>query len=122
MEEQTAPLKTEPPKAYRWLVLVIISLAMFGNYYAYDCIAPLADVLKSQLGFSDKIIGLLNGIYSFPNIIMVLVGGIIIDKIGTRRGTLLFGSLCLAGAALTAATSNALIMIKFGLLTIIARL
>jgi MFS family permease len=111
MEEKMAPIKTEPPKAYRWLVLVIISLAMFGNYYAYDCIAPLADVLKSQLGFSDKIIGLLNGIYSFPNIIMVLVGGVIIDRIGTRKGTLLFGSFCLAGAALTAATPNAWVMI-----------
>ncbi len=104
------------PTAYRWLVLVIISLAMFGNYYAYDCIAPLADVLKAQLGYSDKIIGLLNGIYSFPNIVMVLIGGVIIDRIGTRRGTLLFGTLCFLGAVLTAASGNWMVMVSGRLL------
>ena len=35
-----------PPPAFRWLVLVVISLAMFGNYYVYDAISPLADVLQ----------------------------------------------------------------------------
>lgn len=99
-----------PPRAYRWIVLVFISMAMFGNYYVYDCIGPLADVLKSQLGFSDSNIGLLNAIYSFPNIIMVLVGGFIIDRIGTRKSTLLFALICLAGAALTALSSRLEIM------------
>jgi MFS family permease len=91
---------------YRWAVLVLISLAMFGNYYVYDSISPLADVLKAQLGFSDSNIGMLNAIYSIPNILMVLIGGIIIDRFGTRRSTLLFGGLCLAGAALTASTAS----------------
>jgi MFS family permease len=90
-----------PPAPYRWTVLVLISLAMFGNYYIYDSISPLADVLKEQLGFSDSNIGLLNAIYSIPNVIMVLIGGIIIDRIGTRKGTLLFAALCLLGAAIT---------------------
>jgi MFS family permease len=89
---------------YRWSVLVFISLAMFGNYYVYDSISPLADVLKLQLGYSDADIGWLNAIYSLPNILMVLIGGIIIDRIGTRRSTFLFGALCLVGAALTAAS------------------
>lgn len=91
-----------PSRLYRWLVLLFISLAMFGNYYVYDCISPLADVLKAQLGFSDSSIGLLQAIYSFPNIVMVLVGGIIIDRIGTKRSTLLFGATCFLGAAITA--------------------
>ena len=60
-----------PPPAFRWLVLVVISLAMFGNYYVYDAISPLADVLQKQLGFTDGNIGLLQGIYSVPNIVMV---------------------------------------------------
>lgn len=76
--------KPEPTAFFRWLILVLISFAMFGNYYIYDSISPLADVLVKQLNFSDSDIGLLQGIYSFPNIIMVLIGGIIIDKIGTR--------------------------------------
>jgi MFS family permease len=91
-----------PSRLYRWMVLVFISLAMFGNYYVYDCISPLADVLKQQLRFSDSNIGLLQAIYSFPNIVMVLIGGIIIDRIGTKKSTLLFGSICMAGSVVTA--------------------
>ena len=95
-----------PPPAYRWAVLVIISLAMFGNYYVYDAISPVADLLKSQLAFSDKNIGMLNAIYSIPNVFMVLIGGIIIDRVGVKRATLLFGALCFGGAVITAATSS----------------
>jgi MFS family permease len=95
---------------YRWAVLVVISLAMFGNYYVYDAVSPIADLLKEQLGFSDSNIGLLNAIYSFPNIIMVLVGGIIIDRIGVKKATLLFGVLCFVGAVVTVATGSLVVM------------
>ncbi|UCG75700.1 MAG: MFS transporter [Gemmatimonadota bacterium] len=103
-------LKPPPPPPYRWAVLVVISLAMFGNYYVYDAVSPIADLLKEQLGFSDRNIGLLNAIYSFPNILMVLLGGIIIDRIGVKKATLLFGFLCFVGAAVTAATSSLAVM------------
>ncbi len=93
-----------PPPVYRWAVLVVISLAMFGNYYVYDAVSPIADLLKAQLGFSDRNIGMLNAIYSLPNVVMVLIGGIVIDRIGVKRATLIFGVLCFLGAALTAAT------------------
>jgi MFS family permease len=96
--------KSPPPAWYRWTVLVVISLAMFGNYYVYDSISPIADLLKSQLDFSDSNIGLLNAIYSVPNVFMVLIGGIIIDRIGVKKATLMFGTLCLLGAAITAAS------------------
>ena len=99
-----------PPPAYRWAVLVVISLAMFGNYYVYDAISPIADLLKEQLQFSDSQIGWLNAIYSIPNIFMVLIGGILIDRIGVKKATLLFGVLCLAGAALTAASGGLTMM------------
>jgi MFS family permease len=99
-----------PPTYYRWSVLVVISLAMFGNYYVYDAVSPIADLLKNQLGFSDKNIGTLNAIYSLPNIFMVLIGGIIIDRIGVRRATILFGVLCFCGAAITASTGKLAVM------------
>jgi MFS family permease len=105
-----AVARPAPTRLYRWLVLVFISLAMFGNYYVYDCISPLADVLKGQLGFSDANIGLLQAIYSIPNVFMVLIGGVIVDRIGTRRATLIFGVLCLAGAALTVVTPKLWVM------------
>jgi len=95
------PARPEPSRRYRWMVLVVISLAMFGNYYVYDCIAPIADLLAKQLGFSDSNIGLLQAIYSIPNVIMVLIGGYIVDRIGTRKAIFIFGTLCLIGAVVT---------------------
>lgn len=102
--------KPEPTTFLRWMVLLLISLGMFGNYYIYDSISPLADLLKAQLGFSDSNIGLLNAIYSFPNIIMVLVGGLIIDRIGTRTSVLIFTTLIMLGSIITAVTGNIIVM------------
>jgi MFS family permease len=110
MTDPTATPRPAPPRAYRWLVLVFISLAMFGNYYVYDCISPMADVLKARLGFTDANIGLLQAIYSIPNIIMVLIGGFIIDRIGTRKATLIFGVTCLAGAIVTSLSGTLTMM------------
>jgi len=99
-------VRPEPSKVYRWMVLLVVSIAMFGNYYVYDALSPLADVLKQQLGFSDSNIGLLQAIYSFPNIFTVVIGGFIIDRIGLRKSLMIFGVLCLIGPAITAAASH----------------
>lgn len=103
-------LLPRPPAMIRWSVLVFISIAMFGNYYVYDSISPLADVLASQLGFTDQDIGWLNAIYSFPNIIMVLIGGLLIDRLGPRRSSIIFSTLCMIGAILTAAFPSFYVM------------
>jgi MFS family permease len=95
-------VKNPPPAIWRWSVLVAISVAMFGNYYVYDSIAPVADSLQKLLGFSDTQIGTLNAIYSLPNIIVVLIGGIIVDRFGTRLSTLFFAIICSVGAFVTA--------------------
>lgn len=101
MNQITQTLTNEPPVGLRWFVLGVVSVAMFGNYYVYDSISPLADVLAKQLNFTDDNIGLLQGIYSLPNVIMVAIGGMIIDRIGTRRANLLFSIFCMVGAFLT---------------------
>ena len=108
--ENNTKVKTEPTNFIRWTVLLLISLAMFGNYYIYDSISPLADLLKSQLNFSDANIGLLNAIYSFPNILMVLLGGLIIDRIGTRKSVMIFTVLIMLGALVTAVKGDIYIM------------
>ncbi|MEI7812019.1 MAG: MFS transporter [Ignavibacteria bacterium] len=99
---QQIQTKPEPSALFRWGVLVFVSLAMFGNYYIYDCVSPLADLLAKQLNFTDSNIGLLQAIYSIPNVVMVLIGGIIIDKLGTRISTFIFVALCFIGALVTA--------------------
>src|SRR5438067_3147160 len=99
---QPGAVRPQPPRSFRWLVLVFVSLAMFGNYYVYDCIAPIADLLARQLGFSNSNIGLLQAIYSIPNVIMVLIGGYVVDRIGTRKAIFIFGTLCFIGSIITA--------------------
>jgi MFS family permease len=99
-----------PSRFYRWAVLIVISLAVFGSYYVYDALSPLADVLKQQLGFSDSDIGLLQAIYSFPNIFTVVIGGFIIDRLGLRKSLMIFGVLCLIGPAITASSGKLWIM------------
>ena len=95
-----------PPPSLRWTVLALVSVAMFGNYYAYDSIGPLADNLQRLLGYTDTQLGTLNAIYSFPNVIMVLIGGIIVDRLGVRLSTLIFSGICLLGAVLTAVSPS----------------
>jgi MFS family permease len=95
-----------PAPAWRWAVLTAVSVAMFGNYYAYDAVAPLADMLQKDLGFSNTQIGTLNAIYNAPNLFMVFVGGIIIDRIGTKLSTLIFAVICFIGTVVTAATDS----------------
>lgn len=107
MQDTSRP---EPSRIYRWMVLVFLSLAMFGSYYAYDALSPLADVLKQQLHFSDENIGLLQAIYSFPNIFTVVIGGFIIDRMGLRKSLMIFGVLCLVGPAITASSGALWVM------------
>src|SRR6266852_9595244 len=97
----TETVRPEPSRPFRWIVLVFISLTMFGNYYVYDCIAPIADLLAKQLGYSESNIGLLQAIYSIPNVFMVLIGGYVVDRIGTRKAIFIFGTLCFAGSVVT---------------------
>ena len=86
----------------RWWVLALLSVAIAGNYYAYDSIAPIAELLRSQRGLGQSEIGLLNAVFSLPNIPLALIGGLIIDRWGAARAALLTAFLCCLGSVLTA--------------------
>jgi MFS family permease len=90
----------------------LLSLVMFGNYYVYDAVGPVAEQLERELGFSDIQIGWLNAIYSVPNIFLVLVGGIIVDRFGASRIMVITTAICLAGAILTAASGEFTTMVS----------
>ena len=85
-----------------WGVLALVALANFGNFYVYDSIAPVADLLQRQRGFSDTEIGWLNAIYSLPNVVLLLVGGWMVDRFGAGRMMAATATLCFAGALVTA--------------------
>jgi MFS family permease len=89
-----------------WAVFALLAVLNYGNFYVYDSIGPVADLLQRQRGFNSTQIGLLNAIYNLPNIVLILVGGVLVDRYGTARVTLCTAALCLAGAALTAFSSS----------------
>lgn len=111
MTDTLRTTRRTPSTLYRWIVLIFISLAMFGNYYIYDSIAPIADILKEQLNFTDKDIGSLYSVYSIAAIFILLIGGVLIDKYGTKKTTLFFGSLCTVAALVTMSSSKLGIML-----------
>ena len=85
-----------------WLIFVLLAIAYYGNYYVYDSVGPVADLLERQRGFSDSQIGMLNAIYNLPNIVLILLGGILVDRFGAARMVVWTSAICLAGALLTA--------------------
>jgi len=108
MAETSRP---QPPVFYRWAVLIFVSVAMGGNYYIYDSINPLERIFIDQLGFSATAFGWLNASYSVAAVLTLLVGGIVIDRIGTKKAMTAFTVLCLIGAVMTAAKGEAPLMI-----------
>lgn len=102
-DTQPAATSLPPPsQIYRWAVLLFISVAMFGNYYVYDSMGPVFDLLSTQLGFTDQQKGLLYSAYSVAAVLVLLGGGYVIDRWGTKKSITLFAVICLVAAAVTA--------------------
>ncbi len=111
MNAPNVPMSSESPRWYRLLVLVVISLGMFGNYYVYDSVGPVFDLLKAQLGYADQQLGLLYTMYSIAAIIVLLVGGYIIDRFRTKKSILWFGVICFVAAVVTALSPRIEVML-----------
>lgn len=84
---------------------------MGANYYIYDSINPLERIFIEELGFSATTFGLLNSAYAASAILTLLLGGMIIDRIGTQRAIPCFAIIICLGAALTAASGHPATMI-----------
>jgi MFS family permease len=108
MKESSLP---QPSALYRWTVLIFVSIAMGANYYIYDSINPLERIFIDRLGFSATEFGWLNASYSVAAVATLLIGGIVIDRIGTKKALTLFASLFLFGALVTAYQGRPVTMI-----------
>lgn len=106
MSVATAPTLPRPTPAYRWAVLLFASLAMFGNYYAYDALNPVVDLLREQQGLSYPQVGLLSTAYNVAALLVLLAAGYVIDRFGARRSIVVFAAICVGAAALTAAAGS----------------
>ncbi len=102
--------RTEPSRLYRWMVLTFVSLAMFGNYYAFDALNPVGPLLESQLGFTQAQIGLLDTAYNIAALLVLLAGGVIIDRAGTKRAMIAFGTINALGAFIIAMAPSPIVM------------
>lgn len=100
---QPESARPQPSRRYRWIVLLFVSMAMGSSHYIYDSINPLEGVFSQRLGFSATTFGWLNSAYSVTAILTLLIGGIIIDRLGTKKAITAFALICLLGATLTAA-------------------
>ncbi|RLD35611.1 MAG: MFS transporter, partial [Bacteroidetes bacterium] len=78
--------------AVRWGVLILVGFILSVNYYFYDAFSTLKDLMTIEFGFTNTDYGLFVSFYSIPNtfLLMAVIGGIILDKIGIRRTGFIF--------------------------------
>ncbi|MDR0961485.1 MAG: MFS transporter [Mediterranea sp.] len=100
-------------KATRWGALAIVAFTMMAAYYVNDVVAPLKSMLELQLGWNSTEYGFYTGGYSFLNVIclMLIWGGLILDRFGIRftgklATILMVGGTALEYYALTALAGN----------------
>lgn len=103
MDEQRVKVKgllNPASKFYRFLVLAFIASLSFGSYFAYDIVSAIAPSLIEELQAARSTVGTFFTMYSLAAILAVLLGGLLVDKLGTRKASLLFSCLVFIGAAL----------------------
>lgn len=72
--------------AARWSALFIVSFTMMCAYFLTDIMAPMAGLLEGQLGWTRAEYGTFTSSYGWFNVflLMLILGGIILDKAGIR--------------------------------------
>jgi nitrate/nitrite transporter NarK len=93
----------ESPYA-RWAILLLVGIILSVNYYFYDAFSSLKSLLTKEFGFTNTQYGLFVSFYAVPNtfLLMAVLGGMILDKLGIRRTGFMFVFFMAFGAVLTA--------------------
>ena len=69
----------------RWIMLGFGSLFLMGSYFCYDNVSVDSSTLeKPPYGFKQVQVNSLYSIYSLPNTVLPLMGGILLDITGIR--------------------------------------
>ena len=86
----------------RWTVLGLVSATMMMGYIVAKQMSPLQHFLEGDLGWTSSEFGVLAGSRGFFNVflLMLFVGGIILDKTGVRFAGILSCVLMLGGTAI----------------------
>jgi MFS family permease len=99
-----AELKTliSDSKAARWTALVVVAFTMFAGYYLADVMAPLKGLLENELTWSSSEYGFFTSAYGWFNVFLffLIIGGIILDKMGVRFTGLGAAAVMVLGTAI----------------------
>ncbi len=107
--EKTKKLLKEYP-TMRWFVLLLVSGLMFGTYWFQDGLGPLRQMFETQLGFTTEQFGRLISSTTWANwALMIILGGMALDKWGIRKTGLVFGSIATIGAVIVALGSRGIL-------------
>ncbi len=73
-------------KAARWTALAIVAFSMLCGYFLTDVMSPLKPMLESELLWSSTDFGFFTSAYGWFNVffLMLIFGGMILDKMGVR--------------------------------------
>src|SRR5690242_16656198 len=93
-------------RPYRFIILAFAALMAFGSYFAYDSVGAIETILIQVFHTNRAAIGTMYTVYSVAAVFSVLAGGFLIDRVGVRRGSLIFSAFVVAGAALVAWAPN----------------
>ncbi|MGI6683288.1 MAG: MFS transporter [Myxococcota bacterium] len=88
--------------AMRWLVLLLLSFAMFCSYIFMDILSPIKDLLETTRGWDSVAFGTYSGAEPFLNVFIffLIIAGIILDRMGVRFTAVLSGVVMLVGAVI----------------------
>ncbi len=86
----------------RWSALAIVSFTMFCGYFLADAMSPLKPMLESQLLWDNLDYGIFTSAYGWFNVflLMLILGGILLDKAGVRFTGILSTAVMVFGASL----------------------
>ena len=78
--------KLSDSKAARWTALAIVAFSMLCGYFLTDVMSPLKPMLESELLWSSTDFGFFTSAYGWFNVffLMLIFGGMILDKMGVR--------------------------------------
>ncbi len=89
-------------KTARWTALAIVAFTMLCGYFLTDVMAPLKGLLEGQLKWSSSQYGFFTSAYGWFNVFLLflIIGGIILDKMGVRFTGLMAASIMVVGTGI----------------------
>jgi len=89
-------------KTARWFALAMISFTMLCGYYLTDVMAPLKPLLEKELLWNSTEFGFFTSAYGWFNVflLMLIFGGIILDRMGVRFTGKMATMIMVVGAAI----------------------